>query len=152
MSDDFLELFAGRPETIEIEGVGAVPVTYAPEQPPPTPVYPEDRLRVAEGVAWCEVDGELVIYDVRSRTAHVVNETAGLLWQCMDGEGTVSEIFADVADAFGLPLQTVELDFVPVISEWKAAGLVVDPTVVSSGSTTAPVQHRHRFLSNPPNG
>lgn len=143
------DLLADRPDTVFLEGVGEVPVEYAP---PPTPVFPDDRLCWAPGLARRELHGETVIFDVAARSAHVLNPTAGLLWQCMDGEGTVSEIFADVAAAFEVPLAAIEHDFVPVLSDWKRDGLVIETgTVAVLPSTQGAVAPEPRYLKNPPN-
>lgn len=152
MSDELESLFASRPDTVHVEGVGEVPVTYEPEPEPPAPVFPDDRLRWAPGVAWHDLAGELVIARGSVHAAHVLNHTAGLLWQCMDGEGTVREIFADLASAFAVEVQTVEHDFVPLISDWKRDGLVVDANPPEApGHRTERHVTRRRFLAYPPN-
>lgn len=55
---------------------------------------------------------------------HLLNPTAGLLWACFDGRGTVAEIAADVAEAFGVPVEAVQPEVVGLTGDLVARGLV----------------------------
>jgi len=45
-----------------------------------------------------EVDGEVLIYDLRSDKAHCLNSTAGLVWKYCDGKRGVAEIAKSLGD------------------------------------------------------
>jgi len=45
-----------------------------------------------------EVDGEVLIYDLRCDKAHCLNSTAGLVWKYCDGKNVVDEIARYVGD------------------------------------------------------
>ncbi|MGZ4801160.1 MAG: PqqD family peptide modification chaperone, partial [Acidimicrobiia bacterium] len=49
-------------------------------------------------VAVVTLDGEAVIH--RRGQVHVLDPVATLVWRCADGEASVNEIAADLADAF----------------------------------------------------
>ncbi len=111
------------------DGVGAIdelPVDYVLEQP--VRELPEVALadvhRHTAGVVWQEVGGEVVVYHIGSDTSYVLNPTSALAWQCFDGESTLGEILADIADVFDVELATVEADFVPIVAGWMLDDLV----------------------------
>ncbi|MEQ8717562.1 MAG: HPr-rel-A system PqqD family peptide chaperone [Acidimicrobiales bacterium] len=65
----------------------------------------DHRPRPTAEATLLEVDGATVVFDRGSGAAHALNETAALLWRVFDGEGTIAEIAADVADAFDVPAE-----------------------------------------------
>lgn len=68
----------------------------------PTDIDGTFRPHRAPSVAYTELDGEVVLYDEDTGHTHLLNPTAGVLWQCFDGEATLDELAADVADAYGI--------------------------------------------------
>jgi hypothetical protein len=56
--------------------------------------------RPKPGVAHAEVDGERVLYDPDTRAVIRLDRVASVLWQGLDGNGTVAELAADAAGAF----------------------------------------------------
>src|SRR5688500_9887384 len=87
-------------------------------------VDPAAVLGSVVGVAWVTIGDEVVIYRVADSASLVLNSTAGLLWQCLDGATPLAEIFDDLADAFGADRAEVEKDCLPVLSRWLAEQLV----------------------------
>ena len=140
-------------EFVFVEVFGDVPLVRAPEPEPAPPVYPNDRLRMAPNVAWQEVGDEFVLYDSASGRTQVLNATGGLLWQCMEGEGTMEEIFADFGEAFGVPVENVAHDFVPVLAEWKRTKLVLtqDSSAGARSDAIDGAAQAWRYLADPPN-
>jgi hypothetical protein len=119
-------------------------------------------------VAWVELDGEAVVYDVPFDRMHRLNPSATLLWQCADGSGTIAEIVTDIADVYGEPPDAVLPGVVTAYQELGRQGLLVgvdhdlaearrtepactDPadadTSVAPSSPTEP-----RLLVDPPSG
>jgi|SRR5579884_780170 len=78
----------------------------------------------AVGVAWVAIGDEVVVYRVDGAASLVLNSTAGLLWQCLDGTSHLADIFDDIAAAFGANRTEVEKDCVPMVSAWLAENLV----------------------------
>ena len=60
------------------------------------------RPRRAPSVAYTELDGETVLYDEATQGTHLLNPTAGLLWQCFEGDVSLDELAAEVAEAYGI--------------------------------------------------
>jgi coenzyme PQQ synthesis protein D (PqqD) len=77
-------------------------------------------LGPAAGVAWVAVGDEIVVHRVDPPDSFVLNATAGLLWQCLDGTSRVGDILDDLADAFRTDRAEVEKDCVPVVNTWLA--------------------------------
>ena len=153
-TDDTAGLFEGRPGTVHLDGVGEVPVQYVESDEAPLPlVAPTDVYEHRSEIAWVPVGDELVVYHQRLATSHVLDSVSALLWQCIDGVGTLHEIFADLADAFAQPLDAIVSDLATVVAEWKRDGLIasVGAEPVPSGVDTTPVLDGWRHLVDPPN-
>ena len=71
-----------------------------------------------------EMEGEAVILDESADRLHLLNATATLLWQCLDGESTIEEICRDLADGLGVPYEQVLSDTVAVVKNLLDEGLV----------------------------
>lgn len=67
---------------------------------------------------------EVVLYRVADAASLVLNSTAGLLWQCLDGTSRLEDILDDLAEAFGADRAVVEAECLPVMSTWLAEHLV----------------------------
>jgi hypothetical protein len=87
--------------------------------------------RAAAHVASVELDGEAVLYDEDRETVHLLSPTATVLWNCFDGSGTIGEIAADVADAYGADVAAVREDIVRVARDLGRQnlldGVIPDP-------------------------
>lgn len=81
-------------------------------------------LAPAADVASVAIGDEIVVYRVTDAASLVLNSTAGLLWQCLDGASSLQDIFDDIAAAFGADRAGVEKDCGPVLGTWLAEGLV----------------------------
>jgi peroxiredoxin len=76
-----------------------------------------------------EVDGEMVIGYLPEGESHLrthaLNATASIVWRCFDGSGTLDEIVADIADAFGTDVEVVRADVLDLAQQAGALGLLV---------------------------
>lgn len=77
-----------------------------------------DVLRHGSRVISVDVEQEIVLYQLDTDTSFVLNPTSAIAWRCLDGESQVGEILVDIADAFGVPSQQVEDDFLPILAAW----------------------------------
>jgi hypothetical protein len=109
-----------------------------------------------------EIDGEAVL--LNDGRLHLLNSTGALVWACFDGEGTISEIAADISEGLGVPYETVLDDTLAVARELGSEGLLasVTPAATDASPDTA---HEHgatdesaskwasdpRFVDEPPN-
>ena len=80
---------------------------------------------VRPDVASVDVDGEVVLYDDGARVFHRLNPSASVLWACLDGASTLSEIAADLAEAYRVAPARVLDDVVSAARRFGAAGLLV---------------------------
>lgn len=87
-------------------------------------VGPDLVLRRHADAAWVIIDDEVVVYLLRLETSWVLDRTAALLWQVLDGDAPLDEIVADFADAFSVPAAQIFEDFRAVLAEWLFDGLV----------------------------
>jgi len=87
-------------------------------------VDPAAVFGTAPGVAWVAIGDETVVYRVVGAASLVLNATAGLLWQCLDGTSKLADILDDLADAFATDRTQLEKDCIPVVSRWLAESLV----------------------------
>ncbi|HLJ09294.1 MAG TPA: PqqD family protein [Acidimicrobiia bacterium] len=85
-------------------------------------------LGPAVGVAWVAIGDEVVVYRVDGAASLVLNSTAGLLWQCLDGTSQLAEILDDIAVTFGANRAEVEKDCVTMVSTWLVENLVQEVT------------------------
>jgi hypothetical protein len=72
----------------------------------PDGIDPRFRPLPRAGIAAEELDGQVVLYDVSTGGVHLLNPMASLLWSCFDGETTLDDVGADVADVFDQPRDT----------------------------------------------
>ena len=67
-------------------------------------------------------DGEAVL--VLGGELHLLNPVAALVWQCCDGESSALEIAEELAEVFGVEVQSISADIEKAIREFKDAGLL----------------------------
>ena len=82
------------------------------------------RPRRAAAVAFTELDGETVLYDESTGGTHLLNPTASVLWQCFDGDASLDELAADVADAYGIDPATAADDVRTVVRSLGELGVL----------------------------
>jgi hypothetical protein len=58
--------------------------------------------RPKPGVAHVEIDGERVLYDPATWAVARLDPVGAVLWTALDGEGSVADLAADAAAAFGI--------------------------------------------------
>ena len=80
--------------------------------------YPRDS------VFSTRLDDDLLIVDASTGRIHVLNSTAALVWECFDGDVTLDELAADLAEAFHTPLEAVRADTVEMTRELGRLGLL----------------------------
>jgi hypothetical protein len=71
-----------------------------------------------------EIDGEAVILDEARNRLHHLNPTAGLVWACFDGTGSIDEIAHDLASVYGASGASTSADVLALARELAAQGLL----------------------------
>jgi hypothetical protein len=76
-------------------------------------------------VVQVEVDGEVVLCDDRVKVMHRLNPSAGVLWRCLDGSGSLAEIAGDLADVYQVDAAQVLNEVMATAQQFASAGLLV---------------------------
>ncbi|MST34925.1 PqqD family peptide modification chaperone [Acidimicrobiaceae bacterium USS-CC1] len=108
--------------------------------------------RARPDVAWVELDGQVVAFDPVRMTSYVLNATAGLIWQLLDGSDTVEVLSADLAAAFGADLDQIRSDVLTTVRRFGDQGLLAGVTGQRSEDGSGdrdPDRSPSRFLLGP---
>jgi Coenzyme PQQ synthesis protein D (PqqD) len=70
-----------------------------------------------------DVDGEVVIVDLRAGRVHQLNRTASIIWEACDGESTVAELADVLAHRFNVDPVTASNDVLAAVTEFQKFGL-----------------------------
>jgi hypothetical protein len=83
--------------------------------------------RRAPSTAYVEADAHVVVLDLDhlDRAPYVFEGTAAEVWACVDGDRTESEIVADLAEAFEVPVEVVAVDVRQFVDRLADLGLIV---------------------------
>ena len=84
----------------------------------------ELRLR-QDGVAWKDVDGEVVALDERAAVYLGANPTGALLWRSLAGGATRAELVAELAGAYGIARERATADTEAFLADLGARGLLL---------------------------
>ena len=71
-----------------------------------------------------ELDGEAVVLDERANRLHLLNHTATLVWNCLDGEIDVRGLALEIGEVLELSIDTVLVDTLAVVRDLGAEGLL----------------------------
>lgn len=83
----------------------------------------ELKLR-GQGVAWTDVDGEIVALDEISAEYIAANEAGGLLWRALAAGATRDELVAKLAAEYGLTPERAAADTDAFIAALKERDLL----------------------------
>ena len=71
-----------------------------------------------------EVEEEVVLYDPRSDSAHVLNPTAAVVWWLCDGDHKVKDIARELGDLYDKEPDSVRSDVDEILSGFLSSRLV----------------------------
>jgi len=119
-----------------------------------------DRPRPRDNVVTEVLDGEAVIHVEGKQGLHVLNATASVVWQNLDGERSLDELAASLSQLANAPFDTVRCDVIAAAQSFGASGLLhgVAATDTETGSAevvddaTVVTGDDLRFLPEPPHG
>lgn len=102
-----------------------------PSRPDDAPLAPDDidesfAPRVVDDVTEIEVEGERVVIGGPWGGAQVLNPTAALIWQFLDGAATLGELIDDFAEATETSRKVVKRDVLEFARALGRSGLLVD--------------------------
>lgn len=83
-----------------------------------------NKPHVRDDLSLVSLDGETVVWDGTTGDVHYLNPTASIVFELCDGTGTVPELAADIAEAFGMPVEQVHADVLAIVTQYREAGLL----------------------------
>ena len=87
---------------------------------------PETRLRLREAeVDWREVEGELIVLDLRESRYLAINRTGQVLWTALVKGATEDVLIERLIEAFGIDRERAVADVQAFTSELDSRGLLV---------------------------
>ena len=95
------------------------------------------KLRV-DDITWREIDGDLVILDLRSSTYLTANASGTLLMRQLTEERTLQQLVQALVDAFGIPDRRAQQD-VLASSTSSASAACSSSTLASATETPSPL-------------
>lgn len=81
------------------------------------------RLRASD-VTWREIDGDLVVLDLRSSTYFTANATAGILMKQLVEDRTSDDLQKSLIEEFGITPDEAERDVRLFVEDLDRAGLL----------------------------
>jgi PqqD family protein of HPr-rel-A system len=85
---------------------------------------PAMKPKVRDDLAIVEIEGEAIVYDDQNGQLHHLNPTATVVFNLCDGQSTVKEFAADIADVYSLPPGDVERQVRALIRAFRESGLL----------------------------
>ena len=71
-----------------------------------------------------ELDGEAVVLDEQANRLHLLNRTATVVWNCLDGEVDVAGLAREISDVLELPFEQVLAETLSVVTDLATEGLL----------------------------
>ena len=71
-----------------------------------------------------ELDGEAVVLDEEANRLHLLNHTATLVWNCLDGEVDVAGLAREISEVLELPLEQVLAETLSIVTDLAVEGLL----------------------------
>lgn len=81
------------------------------------------RLR-SEGLSWQEIDGELVILDLKSSVYLTTNKSGAFLAKVLTDDRTTDELIDALVDEYGIDRQRAAADAGAFVEELTRKGLI----------------------------
>jgi hypothetical protein len=103
---------------------GRPPVTGAAEEPLAGRGAGAEVHRRTDDLVWRELDGEVVLLDLRSSLYLTLNRTGALLWDLLAEPVTPARLAAALVAEFGLSADVAAADTEAFLSHLRAQGLV----------------------------
>ena len=75
--------------------------------------------------AWQQIDGEVVIVDLRDSRYFSLNDSAAELWILLDRGATTEELVAALTTKYGIEIAQAAQDVTDLVSQLVALGMVV---------------------------
>jgi hypothetical protein len=93
---------------------------------------PQLKPKIREGLVVADFGDELVICEPALGRSHIhyLNPQAALIFRLCDGTGTVHDLASDVAELYGLPVETIEPDIRGMVRVFRRQGMLTHKPVI----------------------
>lgn len=71
------------------------------------------------------LDGELVVYDLRTGSLHQLDAIGAMTWDLLDGTDALARALPRIAATFGTDVEIVATDLLRLVGELDAVGLLI---------------------------
>lgn len=103
-----------------------------------TDTFAPVRVRRCDDVAGEHIEGELTLLAASKRQIHRLNDSAGAIWEAIDGELQVHEIIEMLVHRFGVDHGQLSDDVAYVLAELSAGGLIELDEITTPPPVTSP--------------
>ena len=76
------------------------------------------------GIPWQKIDEQILILNPEKSEAHEINESAGFIWQELDGHKTYEQVFQNFIDSYEVDSNTAKEDFSETVRKFLDLGLI----------------------------
>ena len=80
----------------------------------------------SDDVTWRNVDGQVVILDLRDSCYHRTNATGALLWERLQEECTPGDLESILVDSFDLDVESASRDVSAFLETMRSCDLLLD--------------------------
>ncbi len=87
------------------------------------------RPAAAPSVVAEDVDGDLCLYRPETDEVVILNSSAARVWQLCDGEHTVGELLAQLAEDYQRPVAELHADVEGVLVDLTGRGYLIESTI-----------------------
>lgn len=84
----------------------------------------QTRVKRRDEVSMTISGEEALLVDERTGSVHVVNQTAGRIWELCDGEPTLEQVAARLAEFYGIDSSEVRDDVEAMLVTFRDLGIV----------------------------
>lgn len=81
-------------------------------------------IRRRDDVSMSMNGDQALIVDERSGQVHLVNQTAGRIWELCDGDPTFAQVVGGLADSYGIEVAVVRDDVEAMLGTFRELGIV----------------------------
>jgi hypothetical protein len=84
------------------------------------------------------LDGEAVVYSEETAALHVLNPSATVIWQSLDGEVSLGDLATELSEAFDVAYEIVLADVLKLVGEFGIMGLLEEEGSIVPGRPESP--------------
>ncbi|MBT8083811.1 MAG: PqqD family protein [Woeseia sp.] len=87
-----------------------------------------DDLRARDGLAFEQVEEELLILDERNQKIHQLNPTARAVWRGIENGSAIDNIVSEIVKTFDVTQEVASQDVKRILNEFNSLNLVEKKT------------------------